>query len=334
MGKRDKDKNVPNLYDEDGFFIDVNILNTPISSQQQPPLQQQPINFTTEKENNFSSIEDCSPSDTKDLRSFRNKKSNSNFGQSNMYQYSQSINNPNSNNFSQQEIFPDPSLDYENIVKNNIINNCNYNYNYNSEESEERNEFFDEETYRKKRIKWLITSIFSIFYLIFLVVGVLNTNLIDGYAQQINSEIKAERVVYNDVYKKVLELSSNPQFGGEIELNELENTQRYSEKKVVYSNLATKYTKEITTYQKKQSNEKNVYNQAMYEDYITLLKAQKNVLELTVSYYTALEGSISTQNLDLEKMKSNLLLADKTFSIAFNSKIQSFEDKKINLKLA
>lgn len=340
MAKKSNNNKQPQLYDEDGFFIDASLFDNNYSTRNNDKIQ---LNKDFANPEAPEETPVAETTDSKDIRKFRNK-----FINTEIYQnpYNQAYTNPvqpisqmsyqQQNQTAQYTQQPPLALDYENIVKNNYTNNMNYDYNYNSAVNEEEaydDGYFDEVEYHKRKKKWMIILIVAICYIIFLSIGILNTNTINGYAQMIDSEIKAERVVYNDVYKKILELSANEQFAGEIELNELETTKRYTERKVIYSNLSTKYTQEINTYTKKRNNEKNIYNQTMYEDYLTLLRTQKDVLDLAVSYYTAMEGSVSTQSLDLDAMKSNLLMANKAYSVTFNTKIAAFEEKKINLKL-
>lgn len=309
MAKKKKavQDNYSTLYDEDGFFIDASLFDNNINVYSNQNVNNIPYSENPIIENNAEDINDFRANYQKKSKEFSDNFDE--YHQKNTYdEIVKTTYGYTENRYVQDEIY----------VEDNSF--------------EELTDYEREEIRRKKKIKSII--IYSLFiYFIFLLIGICNTNLIDGNAQIIDKNIKAQRVVYNEVYKNVISLNENPVFGGEIELDELEETQRYNDKKVLYEEYSLKYASYITEYEKKKNNEKISANKTMYEDYITLLKSQKIVYDLAVSYYSAMDGGVSTQNLDLEKMKENLLVADRTYVITYANKMQAFNDKAVDLKL-
>lgn len=228
--------------------------------------------------------------------------------------------------------------DYNSIIKYDYQNNMNYDYNYSSvypeEEEVEENAYMTAEEYNRKKIKIILLISVSIFYIFFLGVGLFNTNYKDGYAQIINYEIKEERIVYKDVYNKIIEISSNEQFAGKAEINSLNETKRYTEKKIIYNKLINDYQKDIAKYRIKLEEESNLINKGMYSDLLTLLSMQEQLLTKVVSYYSYLNGDISIQaTTDLELLENQLISEQAAFAEKYNMIVKNLEVVKKQLKL-
>lgn len=199
----------------------------------------------------------------------------------------------------------------------------------------EKEQINTEKQFKRRKTRITATICFIALYAIFLLIGVLNTTIINGKPQMITPTIKSQREVYKSVYKGFEELNSYGTFGGINEINEMKMTQNYSEKATYYAKTIKELTAAKTSWNNYyyRTNDDDLLNTEMVDMYQSLIDDQIYLLEKVVQYYKACGGYSSEQDYTLTQMEKEIITLHNAYSNKIVSYTQRMDDIKIMLML-
>lgn len=189
--------------------------------------------------------------------------------------------------------------------------------------------------YRKARMTALISGI--IFYVFFLIVGIANTNIINGDPQLISIQIKSQRTVYAEIKDGFDDLNKFQTFQGVSELEDVNAARNYQEKITQY----TATIKQINARKEKwndfiykHGDEANdALNAEMVNMYNDIASSQIALLEYVNSYYQLSAGNNPADAEQLAIMKENIITMHSSYVNKLINYNQRLEEIAVMLKL-
>ena len=191
------------------------------------------------------------------------------------------------------------------------------------------NEENDEED-NKINIKSVFMLVFSFFYCLFLILGVVSTTFSEGYKPQIiTPKIKSERVMYYQVQEQIDTLDKMDSFKGVSELKDIMKTGNYQSRiprlKESLKTVNDEIEKMNTAAYK--INQDDYINAEMLSMSTDLLSSMKETLSLSIKYYESASGYSSTTDA-LKASQSDLL---NQYQI-YNNKLANYKNRLEQIK--
>lgn len=166
----------------------------------------------------------------------------------------------------------------------------------------------EERAFKRKKIKAIALICSAVFYGFSLIIGILNTTVINGNAQFITLEIANERAVYKEIKKGMDELNDYNTFQGISEIAEVKDMGNYQEKITIYSNTIKKLQNrkdEWADYFYKNGTD-DVLNTEMVNMYTELLDEQISLLTYVNNYYRLCAGASPEDEAQIAEMEKNI----------------------------
>lgn len=212
------------------------------------------------------------------------------------YNYNQQMNY----GYPQQNFYANPQPQYEEELENPEE------YDYENEYEKQCKK--EERAFKMKKIKAISLICFVIFYGFALIIGIMNTTVINGNAQFITLEIANERTVYKKIQKGVDNLNDYNTFQGISEIIEVKELGNYQEKITAYSNTIKKLQNEKNEWADYfyKNGSDDVLNAEMVNMYLELLDDQINLLTYVNNYYRLCAAGNSGDAAQLAEMERNI----------------------------
>jgi len=189
--------------------------------------------------------------------------------------------------------------------------------------------------YRKARMTALICGI--IFYAVYLIVGICNTNIINGDPQLISVQIKSQRTVYAEIKDGFDDLNKFQTFQGVSELEAVNESRNYQEKITQYTatikQINARKEKWNDFIYKRGDEADDALNAEMVNMYNDIASSQIALLEYVNSYYQLSAGNNPADAEQLAIMKDNIIKMHSSYVNKLINYNQRLEEIAIMLKL-